>query len=78
MICTDISKDGMLSGPSWSVYQELKKNFPNLSVTVSGGVASVRDIELADRLGLDRIIIGKALYEGLVTMEELKKWWQKD
>lgn len=78
VICTDISKDGMLSGPSWSVYQELKKNFPNLSITVSGGVASVRDIELADSLGLDRIIIGKALYEGLVTMEELKKWWQKE
>lgn len=78
VICTDISKDGMLSGPSWPVYQELRTMFPDMSLTVSGGVASASDIEEADALGLDRIIVGKALYEGLLTMEELGKWWRKE
>lgn len=76
VICTDISKDGMLGGPSWPVYEKLKAEFPQISVTVSGGVSSVRDIEKADALGMDGIIVGKAMYEGLIKMEELGKWWR--
>lgn len=76
VICTDISKDGMLGGPSWPVYEKLKAEFPQISVTVSGGVSSVRDIEKAEALGMDGIIVGKAMYEGLIKMEELGKWWR--
>lgn len=78
VICTDISKDGMLTGPSWEIYKNLSKAFPEISFTVSGGVASEEDIANAHLLGLGRIIVGKALYEGKITLEQLEKWWRKE
>ena len=76
VICTDISKDGMLCGPSFAMYEELAGNFPKMEFTVSGGISCNGDIERVEELGLPRVIVGKAFYEGRISMEELKKWWQ--
>lgn len=76
-VCTEISRDGTLLGPSWPLYERLQRQFPELCITVSGGVASVADIERAAGLGLPRIIVGKALYEGRITIQDLQTWWRK-
>lgn len=78
VVCTDINKDGMLAGPSWELYKGLKLSFPQILFTVSGGVSSIADVETAAALGLDRIIVGKAIYENRISMEELKTWWQNE
>ena len=76
VICTDISKDGMLCGPSEEMYTNLKENFPEMEFTVSGGISCNADIERVEELGLPRVIVGKAYYEGRITLKELAKWWQ--
>ncbi|MDE6394988.1 MAG: 1-(5-phosphoribosyl)-5-[(5-phosphoribosylamino)methylideneamino]imidazole-4-carboxamide isomerase [Duncaniella sp.] len=72
VIVTDISRDGMLQGPNFDLYTMLKDTHPDVTFTVSGGISSIADIERAFSLGLPRIIVGKALYEGHVTMRELE------
>ncbi|MCI2082258.1 MAG: 1-(5-phosphoribosyl)-5-[(5-phosphoribosylamino)methylideneamino] imidazole-4-carboxamide isomerase [Bacteroidales bacterium] len=71
VIVTDISRDGMLSGVDAGFYASLKGRYPDLEVTASGGVASIDDIKALDAAGLDRVIVGKAYYEGRMTLEEL-------
>lgn len=77
VICTDISRDGMLLGPSASIYADLQRRFGTLVVTVSGGVSSMEDIRALDALGLKRVIVGKAIYEGRISMEEIAQWSQR-
>lgn len=72
VICTDISKDGMLEGPSTELYTTLQSHFPSIDITVSGGISSLEDILELDRKSLRSVIVGKAIYEGRITMEELK------
>ena len=74
LICTDISKDGMLQGPNFELYVELKEKYPTVNTTLSGGISSMADIEKAAELGLHSVIIGKAIYEGRITLNELKQW----
>ncbi len=76
VICTDISKDGMLCGPSEEMYTQLRTRFPEMEFTVSGGISKNADIERIEELGLPRVIVGKAFYEGRITLKELAKWWQ--
>lgn len=76
VICTDVAKDGMLCGPSLELYSSLAEKFPEMEVTVSGGISGNADIAAVEALGLPRVIVGKAFYEGRITMEELRKWWQ--
>ena len=71
-IVTDIERDGMLQGPSFNLYQGLKVRFPALRIIVSGGVSALGDIRRADVLGLPGIIVGKALYEQRITLEQLR------
>ncbi|MFZ9045216.1 MAG: 1-(5-phosphoribosyl)-5-[(5-phosphoribosylamino)methylideneamino]imidazole-4-carboxamide isomerase [Cyclobacteriaceae bacterium] len=71
VICTDISKDGMLSGPAFSLYEELMKRFPSMNFIASGGVSKIEDVWDLQRLGMFGAIIGKAIYEGRVSLEEL-------
>ena len=71
VICTDISCDGMLQGPSTELYVRLKQKYPHLHFTVSGGISSMQDIEDLKAKGLDRVIVGKAIYEGHITLNEL-------
>lgn len=75
-VCTDISKDGMLGGPSVEMYCRLAAAYPSVQFTVSGGISSMDDIRRLDELGLCRVIVGKAFYEGRITIGELKEWWQ--
>ena len=73
VICTDIARDGMLCGTSAEFYAGLQGQFPGVEITVSGGIASMTDIEALDGAGLRSVIVGKALYEGRITLEELKR-----
>lgn len=70
-ITTDISRDGMLAGPSTELYLELKEKYPGVAFTVSGGISSIDDIRELDRLGLPRVIVGKAIYEGRIRLREI-------
>ncbi|MBO4571387.1 MAG: 1-(5-phosphoribosyl)-5-[(5-phosphoribosylamino)methylideneamino]imidazole-4-carboxamide isomerase [Bacteroidales bacterium] len=75
-IVTDISRDGMLQGAASELYVRLQESFPNLSFTVSGGISSMEDIRLLDSLGLRSVIVGKAIYENRITLEEISQWSQ--
>jgi phosphoribosylformimino-5-aminoimidazole carboxamide ribotide isomerase len=72
IICTDISKDGLLKGPAFDLYKTIKGNFPKIDLTASGGISSIMDIQKLDKLKIDNVIIGKALYENRIEIEELK------
>lgn len=78
LICTDISKDGMLQGPNFPLYVELKENFPTVDTTLSGGISSMNDIHKAYELGLHSVIIGKAIYEGRITLKDMELWLQNE
>ncbi len=73
IICTDIEKDGMLAGSSEDLYQKIMEQFPKLQVVASGGVTSIDEIERLQNIGCYGAIIGKAIYEGKVSLEELYK-----
>ena len=77
VICTDISRDGMLCGPSFDMYANLRREFPTVCFTVSGGISSMADIEHLDRQGEKRVIVGKAIYENKISLEDIKRWFQK-
>ena len=76
VICTDITRDGMLQGPNFPLYEELTSSYPGITFTVSGGISSIDDIEKAASLGLPRVIVGKAIYEGRITLKDIEKWSQ--
>lgn len=68
---TDISADGMLAGPNFALYKKLIKRFPNLKFTASGGVSSMEDLESLKYIGVYGTIIGKAIYEGRISLSQL-------
>jgi phosphoribosylformimino-5-aminoimidazole carboxamide ribotide isomerase len=72
VICTDIAKDGMLQGPSLLLYSDMLKRYPKLKLIASGGVAEFADLLKLDDMGLYGAIVGKAFYEGKITLDELK------
>jgi phosphoribosylformimino-5-aminoimidazole carboxamide ribotide isomerase len=71
VICTDISKDGMLEGPNFELYEELYRQFPTVDITVSGGISSIDDILKLNEHGMKSAIVGKALYEGRITLKQI-------
>ena len=71
IICTDISKDGMLQGPSTELYKEILKSFPSAYLIASGGVSCFQDILDLESAGVPAVILGKAIYENRVTLKEL-------
>lgn len=73
VICTDISKDGMLEGPSFELYQEIL-NQSQVSLIASGGISSIQDLDDLKELRCSGAIIGKALYEGKISLKELQKF----
>ena len=75
-IVTDISRDGMLQGPSTGLYTRLQSAFPAVTFTVSGGVSSLEDLRALDGLGLKKAIVGKAIYENRITLQDIKLWSQ--
>ncbi|MEI6263594.1 MAG: 1-(5-phosphoribosyl)-5-[(5-phosphoribosylamino)methylideneamino]imidazole-4-carboxamide isomerase [Sphingobacteriia bacterium] len=71
VFCTDISKDGKLEGPSIPLYEKIINQFPRLFFVASGGVSSLEDLHELKRIGCNGVIIGKAIYEGRITVKEL-------
>ncbi|MBN3521809.1 1-(5-phosphoribosyl)-5-[(5-phosphoribosylamino)methylideneamino]imidazole-4-carboxamide isomerase [Algoriphagus lutimaris] len=71
VICTDVAKDGLLQGPSTELYQEILQEIPGVKLIASGGVSSVKDLEDLEKIGVYGTIVGKAYYEGRVSLEEL-------
>lgn len=74
VICTDINCDGMLQGPSTSLYKEMLERHPELYLIASGGVSCADDIRTLDAAGVPAVIFGKALYEGRITFNELESF----
>lgn len=72
VICTDIAKDGMLQGPALLLYSDVLKKYPTLKLIASGGVAEFEDLLKLEDMGLYGAIVGKAFYEGRITLDELK------
>ncbi|GHT57535.1 1-(5-phosphoribosyl)-5-[(5-phosphoribosylamino) methylideneamino] imidazole-4-carboxamide isomerase [Bacteroidia bacterium] len=71
VICTDISKDGMLQGAAVDLYKKMLAAFPDLYLIASGGVSGMKDIHLLAENGVPAVITGKAIYEGKITLKEI-------
>ncbi len=72
-LCTDIEKDGMLEGPNFTLYKKVMDAFPDTTLIASGGVSGLEDIARLVEAGMDEIIVGKAIYEGRIDLEEAIK-----
>ena len=71
VLCTDISRDGMLQGPATALYGSIMKAFPHCRLIASGGVSCIEDILQLDKTGVPAVVFGKAIYEGKINMKEL-------
>jgi len=71
VICTDINKDGMLQGPSFALYAEILSQV-TVELIASGGITGISDIEKLKEIGCSGVIIGRAIYEGRITLKELQ------
>ncbi|MBK6379749.1 MAG: 1-(5-phosphoribosyl)-5-[(5-phosphoribosylamino)methylideneamino]imidazole-4-carboxamide isomerase [Chitinophagaceae bacterium] len=71
IFCTDISKDGMMQGASIDLYKKIIAAHPEINLTASGGVGNMDDVKRLKEIGCSGVIIGKAIYENLVTLEQL-------
>ena len=70
-ISTDVAKDGLLQGPSFELYQKISDRCPTLHVIASGGVSCMADILALSQMGIYGVIVGKAFYEGRISLNEL-------
>jgi phosphoribosylformimino-5-aminoimidazole carboxamide ribotide isomerase len=73
VVCTDIAKDGMLQGPSTELYQRILAANKHVNLIASGGVSSIQDLRELKAAGLEAAIVGKAIYEGRITLKELSE-----
>lgn len=71
LFCTDVSKDGKLEGPATILYKKIFERFPGLSLVASGGVSSIKDLDILKQAGCSGVIIGKAIYENKISLKEL-------
>ena len=71
VVCTDISKDGMLQGPSTALYQEIIEN-STIELIASGGISNIEDVQKMKEIGCAGTIIGKAIYEGRISLKDLR------
>ena len=74
VLCTEISKDGTLSGPAIELYQSMMAAYPELHLIASGGVSSIDDIKALETAGIPAVVFGKAIYEGKINLNELWDW----
>ncbi len=70
-ISTDVSKDGMMAGPAFGWYEHLVQSFPTMKIIASGGIRSLTDLHELSSAGLEGAILGKALYEGALSLKQL-------
>ena len=73
-LCTDINKDGKLGGAGIQLYEKLLDHSPFIKLIASGGVSSLEDIEKLNHLNIESCVVGKAIYEGHITIDEIKNW----
>ena len=73
VLCTDISRDGMLQGTASEMYRHLMNSYPHMHLIASGGVSSIQDIEELERAGVPAVVFGKSIYEGKIDIGELIK-----
>ncbi|MDH3711222.1 MAG: 1-(5-phosphoribosyl)-5-[(5-phosphoribosylamino)methylideneamino]imidazole-4-carboxamide isomerase [Cyclobacteriaceae bacterium] len=78
VICTDVDKDGLLSGPSTDLYRKMVIKYPELVIIASGGVTSLDDLAELEASGVGGAIIGKAIYEGKITLKQLQNYQNAD
>lgn len=71
VLCTDISRDGMLEGPALELYKKIIGRYPSLQLIASGGISSINDLERLDLEGIPAAVFGKAIYEGRINLEEV-------
>jgi phosphoribosylformimino-5-aminoimidazole carboxamide ribotide isomerase len=74
VICTDISKDGMLEGPSFELYERILKETTNVKLIASGGISTFDEIPKLAELGCEGVIIGKAIYENRISLKQLENY----
>lgn len=74
VLCTEISKDGTLTGPAIALYKEIMAAYPQLNLIASGGVSSIEDIKALQAAGIPSVVFGKAIYEGRINLNELWDW----
>ncbi len=74
VLCTDIARDGMLKGSSVDLYEEMVQKFGTLRIIASGGISSMDEIHRLDESGVSGAVIGKALYEGKIDLDEIRKF----
>ena len=72
LLCTDISRDGMLNGPSLELYKQIMEAHPDMHLIDSGGISGMNDIEALNEAGIPAVVFGKAFYEGRITLQDLK------
>ncbi len=72
VISTDISRDGMLSGPAFDLYAEILEKLPGIEIIASGGIATMDDILKLDEMGIPCVITGKAIYEGKIDLKDIE------
>lgn len=71
VLCTEISKDGMLLGPATLLYRQVLEAYPNCRLIASGGVSCIEDIRQLNKAGVPAVVFGKAIYEGRIDLKEL-------
>jgi phosphoribosylformimino-5-aminoimidazole carboxamide ribotide isomerase len=71
IFCTDISKDGAMEGPSVTLYKQIMEQHPEINLIASGGVTTMDDVKELKAIGCNGAIIGKAIYEGNITLQQL-------
>jgi len=74
VICTDISKDGSLAGPATELYKNILNKISDFTLIASGGISCIQDIEVVEAVGCKEVIVGKAIYEGRIQLNELSKF----
>ncbi len=73
VLCTEISRDGMLQGPATDLYKSIMERHPQCHLIASGGVSSIEDIETLDKAGIPAVVFGKAIYEGKIDLNVLAR-----
>ncbi|MGH2569252.1 MAG: HisA/HisF-related TIM barrel protein, partial [Bacteroidota bacterium] len=71
-VCTDVARDGMMEGPNLDLYKEIRSFFESIELIACGGVTTLRDVHALAELDVNGVVVGKAIYEGKLKLEELK------
>lgn len=73
-LCTDINKDGKLGGAGVELYKKLLVHSPIIKLIASGGISSMEDIEALHAINVESCVVGKAIYENRISIDEIKDW----